>query len=166
MRTIKAKALSVDGFLPFGFYANMIDPDAQRLGAPPIEFFRDMIQEDLGRDSTVSFSTCRIEKRDLIINVSECHSKTAEGLMPLDNDVLIHVAPAVADGAGVPLGDMEVFVVPKGTMVVLLRGVWHHAPFVFNSDSANILVILPERAYANDCVVVESDEADYIRIEY
>ena len=166
MRTIKARALSVDGFLPFGFYANMIDPDARRLGAPPIEFFRDMIQEDLGRDSTVSFSTCRVEKRDPIIDVSEYHSKTAEGLMPLDNDVLIHVGPAVPGGAPVPLDEMRVFIVPKGTLVVLRRGVWHHAPFAFNSQSANILVVLPERSYANDCIVVESDKADYIKIEY
>ena len=166
MRTIKAAALSVDGFLPFGSYSNMIDPDAQKFGSPPIEFFRDMIQQELGGESSVSFSTCRVEKREPIIDVSEYHSKTAEGLMPLDNDVLIHVAPAVPGGAPAPLDEMRVFIVPKGTFVVLNRGAWHHAPFAFNSDLANILVVLPERSYANDCTVVESDEADHIRIEY
>ena len=166
MITIKAEALSVDAFLPFGFYANMIDPDAQKFGSPPIEFFRDMIQQELGGESSVSFSTCRVEKREPIIDVSEYHSKTAEGLMPLDNDVLIHVGPAVPGGAPVPLDEMRVFVVPNGTFVVLNRGVWHHAPFAYNSDSANVLVVLPERSYANDCTVMESSEADYIKIEY
>jgi len=156
----------MDGFLPFGSYADMVEPDTQKFGSPPIEFFRDMIQQDLGGESSVSFSTCRVERREPIIDVSEHHSKTAEGLMPLDNDVLIHVGPAVPGGAAVPLDEIRVFIVPKGTFVVLKRGVWHHAPFAFNSDLACILVVLPERAYANDCTVVESEEPDYIRIEY
>ena len=166
MRTIKAEALSVGGFLPFGSYTNMINPDSQKFGSPPIEFFRDMIQQELGGESSVSFSTCRVEKREPIIDVSEYHSKTAEGLMPVDNDVLIHVGPAVPGGAPVPLDEMRVFIVPKGTFVVLSRGVWHHAPFACNSKPANILVVLPERSYANDCTVAESNKADYIKIEY
>ena len=163
MRTVNVEELSVEEFLPFGFYANMIDPDSEKLGESPIEFFRDMVQQDLGGVGIASFSTCRMEKRDLVINVSECHNTTAEGSMPLDNDVLIHVAPAGATDA-VPVDKIRVFRVPQGTMVVLRPGVWHHAAFTANDEPVNVLIVLPERAYIKDCVVVELAEPDQVRI--
>ena len=165
MRTVKIEELSVEEFLPFGFYANHIDPDTVKIGAPPIEFFRDMVQQNLGDTAIISFSTCRVEKREPIIDVSEYHSSAGEGSMPLDNDVLIHVAPATPNGAGVPLNQIRVFRVPMGTMVVLRPGVWHHAAFTVNDKPANVLIVLPERAYASDCTVVELKPEDQIRIE-
>ena len=59
---------------------------------------------------------------------------------------------------------MQVFRVPMGTMVVLRPGVWHHAPFTVDDDPANVLIVLPERTYANDCLVVELGE-DGVSIE-
>ncbi len=165
MRTVKIEELSVEKFLPFGFYANLINPDAEKMGAVPIEFFRDMVQQDLGTASVASFSTCRVEKRPLVIDVTEYHTATGEALLPLDHDVLIHVGPATPPGAGVPLEKLRVFRVPKGTVVVLRPGVWHHAPFTVNDDPANVLVVLPERTYANDCKVFTLEEADRIIIE-
>jgi len=165
MRTVQVEELSVEGFLPFGFYVHHIDPQAEKIGEPPIEFFRDMVQQDLGGCSVASFSTCRVEKRGLVIDVTEYHSKTAEGILPLDNDVLIHVGPATARDEGVPLDKLRVFWVPKGTMVVLRPGVWHHAPFTVNEKAANVLIVLPERTYATDCVVIELGEGEQILIE-
>ena len=165
MRTAKIEGLSVDKFLPFGFYAHHLDPDAEKIGAAPIEFFRDMARQNLGNATIASYSTCRVEKRDLVIDVTEYHSMTGEAILPLDNDILIHVGPATPSGSGVPLDKIRVFRVPKGTLVVLHPGVWHHAPFTVNNDPANVLIVLPERTYANDCTVVNLAEADRIRIE-
>jgi ureidoglycolate lyase len=165
MKTVKVEELSVEKFLPFGFYANLINPDAEKLGAAPIEFFRDMVQQDLGGAPSASFSTLRVEKREPVIDVTEYHAMTGEGILPLDNDVLLHVGPATASDAGVPLDKIRVFRVPKGTMVVLRPGVWHHAPFTVDDKPVNILIVLPERTYANDCQVVELKKADRIKIE-
>jgi len=165
MKTVKVEELSVEKFLPFGFYANLINPDTETLGAAPIEFFRDMVQQDLGGVSIASFSTLRVGNRERVIDVTEYHTVTGEGILPLDNDVLIHVGPATAPDAGVPLDRIRVFRVPRGTIVVLRPGVWHHAPFTVSGNPANILVVLPERIYANDCKVVELEEADRIKIE-
>ena len=162
MRTLKVEELSVESFLPFGFYADLINSKTEKLGAPPIEFFRDMVQQDLGGASIVSFSSCRIEKREPVINVSEYHSKTTEGALPINNDIFMHVGPASA-GTEVPLDKFRVFRVPMGTMVVLRPGVWHHGAFTANDRPVNILITLPERTYANDCVVVELDKSDYIK---
>ena len=165
MRTVKVEELGVESFLPFGSYANLIDPNAEKLGAPPIEFFRDMVVQDLGGASLASFSTCRVEKRDPVIDVTEYHSSCGEGMLPLDRDILIHVGPASPADGTVPLDKIKVFRVPKGTMVVVRPGVWHHAPFVVDGDAANVLIVLPERTYANDCIVVELSEADRIGVE-
>ena len=164
MREVNVEELSLEGFLPFGTYANLIDPDGERIGAPPIEFYRDMIQEDLGGSGIVSFSTCRVEKREPVIDVTEYHTCTGEGTLPLDNDVLIHVGPATPTDADVPLDKIRVFRVPKGTMVVLRPGVWHHAPFTVDATPANVLIVLPERTYAIDCEVVDLPEADRIHV--
>lgn len=165
MRTVKAEELSVEGFLPFGFYSKQIDPQAEKIGAAPIEFFRDMVQLDLGGAPIASFSTCRVESRDMVIDVTECHSASGEGILPMDNDILIHVAPATPPDDDVPLDKVRVFRVPRGTMVVLRPGVWHHAPFTADGEPANVLIVLPERTYANDCWVVALAEADQIRVE-
>jgi ureidoglycolate lyase len=45
--------------------------------------------------------------------------------------------------------------VPKGTLVVLRRGVWHHAPFAAGKSAVNAIIVLPERTYKNDCIVVD-----------
>jgi ureidoglycolate lyase len=165
MRTVQVEPLSVEAFLPFGFYARLINPQGEKIGQPPVEFFRDRVQQDLGGVAIASFSTCRVEKRDWVIDVAEYHTATAEGILPLDNDVLIHVGPATPEDADVPLDQMRVFRVPQGTMVVLRPGVWHHAPFTVNDQPANVLIVLPERTYANDCIVVALEGDEQIKIE-
>lgn len=162
MRTLSVEPLEHASFLPFGLIANQINPSSEKIGADPIEFYRDMAQLDLGTASKASFSTCRVEQREFIIDVSEYHSSTGEAVLPLDADVLIHVAPATPNGV-VPLEKFRVFRVPRGTLVILRPGVWHHAPFSLHGV-ANVLIVLPERTYANDCTVVELVVADQIRI--
>ena len=163
MRTVKIENLEHSTFLPFGFIGNHINPSGEKIGADPIEFYRDMTQLDLGTASKASFSTCRVEQREFVIDVTEFHSRTGEGVLPLDSDVLIHVAPATPNGI-VPLEKFRVFRVPRGTLVVLRPGVWHHAPFS-PSGVANVLIVLPERTYSNDCTVIELAVEDQIRIE-
>jgi ureidoglycolate lyase len=165
MRKTKIRELTVEGFLPYGTYANLINPVSEKLGSPPIEFFRDMAQQDLGKTGSASFSTCRVEKREMVIDATEYHTQTAEGVLPIDNDILIHVAPATPPDGIVPIDKIVVFRIPKGVMVVIRPGVWHHAPFTAGDTPANVLIVLPERAYANDCRVFQLEKDDRIRIE-
>jgi ureidoglycolate lyase len=164
MRTVQPQELRIETFLPYGTYAQQIDPDTAVIGAPPVEFYRDMVQLNLGGHSIASLSTCRVENRDLVINVSEYHSSVGEVILPLDNDILIHVAEATPPGASVPIDGIEVFRIPRGTAVSLRPGIWHHAPFTVNGDPANVLIVLPERTYANDCIVVELAPEEQVRI--
>lgn len=163
MRKEKVRELSLESFGKYGVYANMINPQAEKLGAEPIEFFRDMARLDLGGRTIASFSTCRVRKRPPVVDVTEYHNYTGEGVLPLDADILIHVGPATPTGQ-VPLERIEIFRVPKGTFVSLHPGVWHHAPFAYKADVANVLIVLPERTYAQDCQVTEIAEKDRIEI--
>lgn len=163
MRELKIEQLTTESFSPFGSYAMMLNPETDKLGAPPIEFFRDMVQLNLGGAHLASFSVCRVEKRADKVDVSEYHSTSGEGILPLDNDVLIHVAPASTRG-DVPLDQFRVFRIPRGTFVALKPGVWHHAPILIEGTEANVLIVLPERAYANDCEVVRLEDDDQLKI--
>jgi ureidoglycolate lyase len=168
MRELKYRRLDPAAFAPYGSYAAMIDPEAgrrsaPRLGEPPVEFFRDLIQSGIGADTTVSFGVCRVTRRQPVIDASEYHDASCEALMPIDGDVLVHVAPAVP-GDRFPAEQAEVYLVPKGTMVVLRPGVWHHGPFALGVERVSCLVALPERLYARDCHGVVVPAEDRIRV--
>ncbi len=152
MKEITYRKLTLEGFAKFGTWANMINPAAPKLGAEPIEFFRDMIQTQLGTGPVASFGVCRVVKRPFVMDVSEYHDNCCEAVLPLDGDILMHVAPAVPEKE-FPFDQAEVFLVPQGVLCCLRPGVWHHAPFAFRTNVVNCLIALPERTYANDCKV-------------
>ena len=160
MTTLPVEPLTLENFQEFGGFRDMLNPVAEMLGAPPIEFFRDMIQQTLGSCQTVSYSNCRIGPREPVIDVVECHSYTAEMLMPLDADVLMWFAPASVPEAGFPGEKARAFLIPKGTMVVIKPGTWHHGPFCVGSEPVNVLVALPERTYANDTRTIVLEGGD------
>ncbi len=164
MRKATIKELTLQAFQPYGTFANMLNPTTTYIGAPPIQFFRDMLPLDLGTSTTASFSICRVEKRPAVVDVVEYHNTCGEGILPLDGDVLIHVGPATPTGE-LPLDAIEIFRVPRGTMVTLRPGVWHHAPFTVNTDVVNVLIVLPERTYATDCFVHELIKDQRIAVE-
>lgn len=164
MKKIKAKEINSQEFLPYGFSADFVNPISETIGTKPIEFFRDILQQNLGHTTTASFSTCRVEPRLMVIDTIEYHTECSEGILPLDNNIIIHVAPATPADC-LPLDAIRAFRIPKGTMVILRPGVWHHAPFTTNADPANVLIVLPERTYANDCKVITLKEDDRIEIE-
>jgi ureidoglycolate lyase len=151
------KKLSVEGFAKYGTFANMINPTWPKIGAEPIEFFRDMVQSSLGAATAASFGVCRVMKRPFVLDVSEYHNGCCEIVLPLDGDVLMHVAPAVPERE-FPFEQVEVFRVPQGTMCCLRPGVWHHAPFALGPGAVNCLIALPERTYSNDCTVYQFPE--------
>lgn len=165
MRTLKIENLSAEAIRPFGSYANMLDPVPEDVGKAPVGFYPDRVQQGLGKESAPSYSTCRVEKRPWVVDFAEYHTATCEGILPLDNDILIHVGPASHPRAPAPLDKFRIFRVPRGTMVVLRPGVWHGAPFSANDKPANVLIVLPERTYANDFNFVPLEGDDRIQFE-
>ena len=147
----KAQKLTLENFKKYGTFSNLIDPEAVSIGEKPIQFFRDIIQDD--NQGTASYSICRTESRDFVVNVAEYHNYANEGILPLDGDIYIHVGKATPED--IDPNEFEIFFVPKGTLVVIRRGVWHHAPFSAGDTPVNTIIVLPERTYKNDCIVVD-----------
>ena len=50
-------------------------------------------------------------------------------------------------------------------MVKLKPGVIHGAPISVTGDPVNVLILLPERTYSNDCQFTQLEEKDYMQIE-
>ena len=161
MKTIKVQKLSRDAFHKFGDYAMLIDPLNEEATGPKdaeCAFFRDMLPVDLG-GAVPSFSTCRILPRKMVVTDAEYHDYTCEAAMPLDQDAVFWCAPATA-GSDFPADKVEAFLIPKGTIIKLRPGVWHHAAFATEDRALNVMIVLPERAYLNDiwCVSVPADQ--------
>ena len=76
------------------------------------------------------------------IDTYEYHNTCAEAMLPLDGDAYIHVAPA-GPADHVPYDEVEVFRVPKGTMVTLrpsgttARSAWIQTPCRRSSSCRN-----------------------------
>lgn len=162
MKTRSVNALDPENFRKYGTYHSMVVMDTERLGQPPVEFYRDILKADFNGKNP-AFSVTQIAPRPLVAEKFEYHSYTGEAFMPMDGDVLIHVAPA-GKKEPVPYDKIEIFLIPKGTMVVINSGVWHAAPFIKSEKTVHVLTVLPERTYSNDCQIVQFPDEEKIQI--
>lgn len=158
MRTIKAQPITVEGFKPFGNFTDLMNPEGYSLG----DFYQDRVPMHVSGNMQITFSPLIIRKPEkMIVDAAEFHNTTQEGVLCLDDDVVIHVAPAGKE----PVPELtEAFLVPKGTLVCLNTGVWHLSAIPVNQEIAHVLIVLPERIYNNDCIVVNYPEEKQVEI--
>jgi ureidoglycolate lyase len=162
---LKVKQLTTESFKPYGTFAALTPPtDAPLVDAGVIKFWPDcggVLSIGPFGNNEVAIGICQVAWRALQVDVSEFHTSTGEGNIPLDGDIYIHVAPP-STGDEPPLDAFEIFLIPQGTCVVLKPGVWHHAPYATTPGAVvNTVILLPQRTYANDCEVAEL-EAQYV----
>ena len=159
MKTIKAKPITVENFSYYGQFTNLLDPQGYSLG----DFFHDRVRMNMAGNMNLAFSPLVVHKSEpRIVSQAEYHNTTQEGILCLDDDVILHVAPPSKG----PVPELtEAFIVPKGTLVCLNLGVWHLSAMPINLDTAHVLIVLPERIYLNDCIVVDYPEERQVRIE-
>lgn len=152
MRHIQAKQLSQEAFHQYGDFYDILNPVGYHLG----DFYHDRMLFPVVHGQVVAFSALKCSKpKQRIVDAAESHSLTMEFLLPVDGDVIIHVAPPSTE----PVPELtEAFYIPKGTMVTLRVGVWHLAPFAVHEGETHVLIGLPERTYKNDCVIVNYDQ--------
>ena len=108
----------------------------------------------LSEEHRVGFSPILVKKPErMIITQQEYHTTTWEMIMPLDDDMILHVAPA---SAGTPVTEhAKAFIVPKHTLVKMNAAIWHLAPLPAKNPQLTAMIVLPECTYANDCTVVD-----------
>lgn len=159
MRKIKAKPITVENFHPYGDFTDILNPSGYDLDG----FYRDQVLMNVSGGMQIAFSPLVVTKAEkMIVTKAEYHNTTQEGILCLDDDVVIHVAPAGKE----PVPELtEAFLVPKGTLVRLHTGTWHLSAMPVSKDVAHVLIVLPERIYFNDCYIVDYPEEDQIEIE-
>ena len=147
MREVKAVTITKEEFAPYGTFYDMTHPDGYPLQGEIHKFYPDRIS------GTAMGS---------MVKCAEYHTTTWEGIVALDDDMIIHVAPA---SAGTPVPQLaKAFLVPKGSMVKINAAIWHLCPLPANNELLHAMIILPECTYANDCTVVEFEEKDWFKI--
>lgn len=161
MKTIKLETLTAEAFAPFGRFYNMDDPTGYSLDGAIHKFYPDRIRDSYV--SHVGFSAIRVKKPEkMVIDAIEYHTTTSECILPLNGDMILHVAPA---SAGTPVTHLtHAFLVPKGTLVQMNAAIWHLAPLPADVDELHAMIILPECTYANDCTVVNLTEDQQFEI--
>ena len=162
MRKIKVQPLTKEAFAPFGQYYDMVNPDGYALKGETHRFFPDRVVAAQGLN--VAYSPLLVKKPEkMIIKQAEYHTRSCEMLLPLNDDMILHVAPPSA-GKPVP-EETKAFLVPKNTLVKMNACVWHLAPLPKTADEIAVMVILPECTYINDCIVVDFKEEEKFEIE-
>lgn len=157
MKTIQVQPLTKEAFAPFGSYYNMENPEGYALSGELHRFFPDRVTAYLGHNA--AFSPILVKKpAEMLITQAEYHTTTSELVLPLNDDMILHVAPP---SAGKPLPEYtKAFLVPKHTLVKMNACVWHLAPLPANADELAAMIILPECTYMNDCTVVDFKEEE------
>lgn len=152
MKTIKAEPITNESFAPFGQFYIMDKPEGYALCGEIHKFYPDRLNADSSH--RVGYSPIVVKKPEkMIITQQEYHTTTWEMILPMDDDMILHVAPA---SAGTPVTDLaKAFIVPKHTLVKMNTAIWHLAPLPANNDQLTAMIILPECTYANDCTVVD-----------
>ena len=152
MRQIKVEALTNEAFAPFGQFYSMEQPQGYALCGELHKFFPDRVNAD--SNHRVGYSPILVKKpAKMVITQQEYHTTTWEMILPLNDDMILHVAPA---SAGTPVTEhAKAFLVPKHTLVKMNTAIWHLAPLPANEAELAAMIILPECTYANDCTVVD-----------
>jgi len=152
MRQIKVEPLTHEAFAPFGQFYAMEQPEGYALCGEIHQFFPDRLTAD--SNHRVGYSPILVKKpARMVITQQEYHTTTWEMILPMDDDMILHVAPA---SAGTPVTHLaKAFLVPKHTLVKMNAAIWHLAPLPASKEQLTAMIILPECTYANDCTVVD-----------
>ena len=161
MRQIKAAPVTHETIAPYGAMVNMVDPQGFSLDGALHRFFPDRVM--VYSEDDFAFSPLEVKKPEkMIIDAMEMHELADEIILPLDDDVVIHVAPTTPEKPDT--FEAVAFLVPQGTLVKLNRGVWHLAPLPVSKPAVHVMIGLPQRTYALDCEVVPLPESERFEI--
>lgn len=146
------EALDAASFSKIGSFVDLMTAADTYAGQPTdAGFFPDLLRlTNNGKD--ISISITKVNGTPETLTTAELHSDCCEGILPLDGDVYLCAAPPFWY---LKLEESRLFRVPKGTFVKLKPGAIHSAPLSVTGAPVNVLILLPERTYSNDCQFME-----------
>lgn len=152
MREIKVQNLSDEAFRKYGVYQNLTaDEEMKSRVIPCGDFYPDLLALDFGKTTLPTVSCCHVYKQEpMIVDFLEYHQYTCEGLVPLDDDVIIYVG--IPEMGALKIENLEGFYVPKHTFVKLNPMIVHGGQYPVNKSEAHLICMLPGRTFQNDMV--------------
>jgi ureidoglycolate lyase len=161
VRAIKVVPLTVENFRPYGSFINALDPSGNCFADEESSFYPDPVTLPVSGIYQIAFPPLTVKKqKKFIIPMPEYHDHTGERIYFLDDDAVMHAAPP--SKLEIVPKKTEAFIVPKGTVVKLNTGIRHPSPQPPHVDILHLLIMMPERVYANDCTVCHFPESEYI----
>lgn len=157
MREIKSQKLDREAFRPYGDYIDLLHVKQMEQREEDNIFVPDLVELHLDGRMPASICVARVSECERVVSVLEYHQFTCEGILPLDGDIDIFVGPS---SFRVAPETVEAFRVPQGTVVRLNPGVLHGRQFVVDTPEVNVLILLPERTFGNDCTFTRLEEKD------
>lgn len=158
MRTIQAQPLSLGAFRAYGEFYDILHPKGHHMGT----FYHDHVLSSVSGNAPIAYSAYVVEKPEVMIaKEAEYHNDTSELILPLDGDIVTYVGTPSKE---LEPENIEAFVIPRGTIVRLNAGVWHKDSFAIDAEQVHTLIVLPERTYKRDCVVLPLGEENWIEI--
>jgi ureidoglycolate hydrolase len=147
---LELNRVTKENFSDFGIYLE--EPE----GTPDysdslFDWWNACAEAETGGDISFGFVLAK-PCQEPVQEIFEQHRGTPEVLIPLDRDIIIIVGKPKAF-EGIPEKEnFRAFTIPKGTAVILSKGVWHYAPAVV-SDPARIMVIFKKGTSEKDKLV-------------
>ena len=166
MKEITIKKLDEKGFARYGQFQNLLDDQALAARSIfPYGFFADVVKLDFGATTLPTVSVCQAKRQERKITMLEAHQFTCEGLLPLDDDVIIFVGTPLP-GRKFSVDTVEAFYVPQGTFVRLDPMILHGSQFAVHRETAHVACFLPGRTFKNDMLAeFLPEEAQAVLVE-
>lgn len=160
MKKIEVQPLKDEIFRKYGVYQNLLDDEGMAGRTFSMGSFRpDLVTLDFGNTTLPTISVCCISKKaKMVVDFLEYHQFTCEGILPLDDDIVIFVG-LQAKGELSTEG-IQAFLVPQGTFVKMNPMVIHGVQFPIHKEKAHVACMLPGRTFHNDFTgkVMEREE--------
>ncbi|MGI6316739.1 MAG: hypothetical protein ACOX17_08765 [Christensenellales bacterium] len=164
MKNIPVEELSPESFRKFGVYQSLVDNEA--IAAASINgaggFAPDLIYMHFSPAALPTISVATVKKQDKrVIRFLEYHRNTCEGMLPLDDDIVIYVGTLYRRELSTE--NLRAFRIPKGTFVRLNSYIIHGTQFC-SKPEAHILIMLTERTFGNDIVFKMLSEEEQVEV--
>ena len=160
MKTVKVQPLTHDSFSKYGSFENLYAPQTMGVGkGTDNAFYPDVMPLNM---DNASACVCHVKRRDMVVAGYEYHNKASEGVICFDADIVIFAG--FGFGPFLP-PKFEAFLFPKGSLVKFKAGVLHGTQFPVDQDKATVIVLLPERTFAQDFVPGKLEGEEILHLE-
>lgn len=141
----------------FKKYGQVIENPVQErptIAVETVTFWKQQLSININGETEVG--VLKVKKRDMIFNEFENHFKTPTGLICLDSDFVLAVAPP--QDTLPKTNEVEAFHVQQSQLIVLDAKCWHGECYPVDKNEITLLVIFQKDALDNDTVYKDAGE--------